>query len=233
LAGRRLGFWRRLAVILVKPMMIVLSRRDWHGMENIPATGPAILVANHISHADPFALAHYVYDAGRWPRYLAKASVFRLPLVGRLLYAVEQIPVARGTIDAVKALDAAVAAVQAGNAVLIYPEGTITKEPELWPMRGKTGAARLWLTTGAPVIPVVMWGPERLFDPRAKRLRPIPGTPITVIAGSPLDLSRWSGAAPTGPVLQDITDVIMLELRDMLADIRGGTPPPLWSRPGE
>jgi 1-acyl-sn-glycerol-3-phosphate acyltransferase len=159
LARRRLGFWRRLVVVLVRPTMQVMSRRDWRGMEHIPPTGPAILVANHMSHADPFVLGHYVYDAGRWPRYLAKASVFRLPLVGRLLYAVEQIPVERGTIDAVKALDAAVDALKAGKAVLIYPEGTTTKEPDLWPMRGKTGAARLWLATGAPMIPVVMWGP--------------------------------------------------------------------------
>jgi 1-acyl-sn-glycerol-3-phosphate acyltransferase len=96
-------------------------------------------------------------------------------------------------------------------------------------MRGKTGAARLWLATGAPVIPVVMWGPERLFDPRTKKLRPIPRTPVTVIAGPPLDLSRWDGAAPTAATLQEVTEFIMLKLRDMLAEIRGGTPPPLWS----
>lgn len=232
MARRRLGFWRRLAVVLVKPMMGVMSRRTWRGMNHIPATGPAILVANHMSHADPFVLAHYVYDAGRWPHYLAKASVFRLPLLGRLLYAVEQIPVQRGTIDAVKALDAAVTAVKAGKAVLIYPEGTTTKEPDLWPMRGKTGAARLWMATHAPVIPVVMWGPERLFDPRTKRLRPVPRTPVTVIAGPPLDLSRWVDAAPTGAILHEITDFIMLRLRDMLVEIRGGTPPPLWSGTG-
>jgi 1-acyl-sn-glycerol-3-phosphate acyltransferase len=211
--------------------MTVMSRRDWRGMEHIPRTGPVIVVANHISHADPFALAHYVYDAGRWPRYLAKASVFRLPLVGALLYAVEQIPVQRGTVDAAKALDAAVDAIRAGQCVLIYPEGTTTKEPDLWPMRGKTGAARLWLATGAPVVPVVMWGPERLFDPRTKKLRPIPGTPVTVVAGPPMDLSRWADAPPTAPNLHEITDHIMEVLRDMLAEIRGGTPPPLWSGP--
>jgi len=230
LARRRLGFWRRLTVVLVKPAMGVMSRRDWRGMDNIPATGPAILVANHVSHADPFALGHYVYDAGRWPHYLAKASVFRLPLVGRLLYAVEQIPVERGSIDAVKALDAAVAAVNRGQAVLIYPEGTTSKEPDLWPMRGKTGAARLWLATGAPMIPVVMWGPEKLFDPRTHKLRPVPRTPVTVIAGPPLDLSRWAGAAPTATNLHEITEFVMLTLRDMLVEIRGGTAPPLWSR---
>jgi 1-acyl-sn-glycerol-3-phosphate acyltransferase len=227
-ARRRLGFWRRLTVVLVKPLIGALTVRDWRGMEHIPGTGPAILVANHISHADPFVFGHYVFDAGRWPRYLAKASVFKLPVAGRILTAVEQIPVQRGTIDAVKALDAATSALRAGNAILIYPEGTTTKEPDLWPMRGKTGAARLWLDTGAPVVPVVMWGPQQLFDPRTHKLRLLPRAHVSVITGPPLDLSRWAGAAPTAGTLQEITEFIMLHLRDMLAEVRGGTPPPLW-----
>jgi 1-acyl-sn-glycerol-3-phosphate acyltransferase len=230
-ARRRLGFWRRFAVSIVKPLMIVMTRRDWRGMENIPKTGPVIVVANHIGHADPFVLAHYVYDAGRWPRYLAKRSIFEIPVLGRIVAAVGQIPVQRGTADAVKALEAGVDAVKAGRAVLIYPEGTTTKEPNLWPMRGKTGAARLWLATGAPVVPVCMWGPERLFDPRTRRLRPVPRTPVTVVTGPPIDLSAWAGAEATAGTLQEITEHLMLTLRDMLAEIRGGTPPPLWSGP--
>jgi 1-acyl-sn-glycerol-3-phosphate acyltransferase len=176
-------------------------------------------------------LAHYIYDAGRWPVFLAKSGLFRVPVLGGLLRAVDQTPVERGTVDAVKALDAAVNALKDGKCVLIYPEGTTTKEPDLWPMRGKTGAARLWLTTGAPVVPVVMWGPERLFDPRTKKLRAVPGTPVTVVAGPPLDLSRWAGATATASTLTEITDHIMLVLRDMLAALRGGTAPPLW-QPG-
>jgi len=231
-AWRRLGFWRRFAVSVVKPVMIGMTRRTWRGMEHLPATGPVIIVANHMSHADPLALAHYIYDAGRWPAFLAKASLFEVKVLGALLRAVEQTPVSRGTIDAGKALDAAVAAIKDGKVVIIYPEGTTTKQPDLWPMQGKTGAARLWLMTGAPVVPVVMWGPERLFDPRSQKLRPVPRTPVTVVAGPPLDLSRWAGATPTAATLQEITDHIMLTLRDMLAEIREGQPPPLWSRPG-
>ena len=231
MARRKIGFWQRGAVTLVKPIMIFMSRRDWRGMEHIPKTGPVIIVANHISHADPLVLAHYVYDAGRWPVFLAKSGVFRVPVVGRWLRAVEQTPVERGTVDAVKALDAAVAALRSGKCVLIYPEGTTTREPDLWPMRGKTGAARLWLATGAPVVPVVMWGPERLFDPRTKKLRPVPRTPVTVVAGPPLDLSAWQGATANAATLAEITDHIMLALRDMLAPLRHGTPPPLW-QPG-
>ncbi|MFS8478355.1 MAG: lysophospholipid acyltransferase family protein [Micromonosporaceae bacterium] len=226
---RRLGFWRRVAVVVVKPPLLLLTRRRWSGMEHIPATGGAILVANHMSHADPLVCAHYVYDAGRWPQFLAKASLFQVPVLGWLLRQVHQIPVYRGTVDAVKALEAAVAAVHRGEAVIIYPEGTITRQPDLWPMRGKTGVARLALATGAPVIPIVMWGPERLFDPRTKKLRLWPRAPVTVVAGPPIDLSRWAGATPANGVLHEMTDEIMLHLRDMLATIRGEEPPALFS----
>jgi 1-acyl-sn-glycerol-3-phosphate acyltransferase len=228
-ARRKLGFWRRLAVALVKPSLTVMTERDWVGMANIPADGAAILVANHISHADPLVVGHYVYDAGRWPQFLAKSSLFRVPVLGPFITAVRQIPVHRGTADAARALDSAVAALARGEAVIIYPEGTTTKEPQLWPMRGKTGAARLWLATGVPVVPVVMWGPQRLFDPRTKKIGLRPRTRVTVVAGSPIDLSRWAGATPTTAVLTEITDTIMLHLRDMLAGIRGGTPPPLYT----
>jgi 1-acyl-sn-glycerol-3-phosphate acyltransferase len=225
---RKLGFWKRGAVMLVKPLMVSMEKPTWTGMEHIPKTGPVIVVANHLSHADPFTLAHFIYDSGRWPVYLAKASLFKLPVLGKWLSLVEQTPVARGTVDAAKALDAAVAAVKGGKCVLIYPEGSTTKEPDLWPMRGKTGAARLWLATGAPVIPIAMWGPQRIFDPRNHKLRAVPRTPVVVVAGPPIDLSAWEGAVATTATLNEITEHLMLVLRDMVAQLRGGTPPPLW-----
>jgi 1-acyl-sn-glycerol-3-phosphate acyltransferase len=228
MAWRRLGFWRRFAVSVIKPPMLGLTRRTWQGMEHIPSTGPVILVANHMSHADPLVLGHYIYDAGRWPAFLAKASLFESKPIGWLLRAVGQTPVNRGSADAARALDSATEAIRAGQAVVIYPEGTTTKQPDLWPMRGKTGAARLWLATGAPVVPIAIWGPEQIFDPRTKRLRLRPRTPVTVVAGPPLDLSAWQGSAPTAPVLAEITECIMLQLRDMVAQIRGEQPPPLW-----
>jgi 1-acyl-sn-glycerol-3-phosphate acyltransferase len=228
-AGRRLGFWRRFAVVVVKPPLMVLTRRDWRGMEYIPAHGAAIIVANHLSHADPLIAAHYVYDAGRWPQFLAKASLFRVPVLGYLLRRTRQIPVHRGTTDAVKALDDATAAIARGDAVIIYPEGTTTRQPDLWPMRGKTGAARLALATGAPVIPVVIWGPQRIFDPRTHRLRLRPRTPVTVVAGPALDLAIWRDAEPTPATLHAMTDEIMERLRDMVAEERGEPAPPLWS----
>ncbi|AVT32212.1 MULTISPECIES: 1-acyl-sn-glycerol-3-phosphate acyltransferase [unclassified Plantactinospora] len=226
---RRLGFWRRFAVSVVKPVLTVWTRRDWRGMEHLPSSGGLIIVVNHLSHFDPLVSAHFIYDSGRWPSYLGKASVFKVPVIGKILLKCRQIPVERGTVDAARSLDALDRAVRSGAAVVIYPEGTTTREPELWPMRGKTGAARLALATGAPVVPIVTWGPQRIFDPRTKKVSLRPRTPVTVVAGPPVDLSRWAGAVPSKPVLDEMTDTIMLRLRDMLAEVRGETPPPLWS----
>ncbi|MGI5213611.1 lysophospholipid acyltransferase family protein [Plantactinospora sp. CA-290183] len=229
MARRRLGFWSRFAVLLVKPTMTVWTRRAWSGMEHLAGDSGVIIVPNHLSHADPLVSAHFIYDAGRWPRFLGKASVFRVPVIGRILLWCQQIPVERGTVDAARSLETLSAAVRSGGAVVIYPEGTTTRHPDLWPMRAKTGAARLALATGAPVIPVAMWGPEKIFDPRTKKLSLRPRIPVTVVAGPPVDLSRWAGATPGKATLDEMSDAIMLRLRDMLAEIRQETPPPLWS----
>ncbi|WFE38866.1 lysophospholipid acyltransferase family protein [Micromonospora sp. WMMD998] len=231
MAPRRLGFWPRFAVVLVKPVLTVWTRRTWRGMEHLRRDGGVIIVPNHISHADPLVSAHFIHDAGRWPQFLGKASVFRVPVVGWILHRCRQIPVERGSVEAVKSLDKLIAALDEGGAVVIYPEGTTTREPDLWPMRGKTGAARLALATGAPVIPVAMVGPERMFDPRTARIGLRPRIPVTVVAGPPVDLGRWAGATPTRAILEEMTDTIMLRIRDLVAEIRGGTPPPLWQRP--
>jgi 1-acyl-sn-glycerol-3-phosphate acyltransferase len=223
-ARRRLGFWRRLVVMIVKPVLVWWTKRDWSGMAYIPADGGVILTVNHLSEFDPLVVAHYVYDAGRWPQFLAKSGLFKNRVLGYLLRAVRQIPVYRGTTDAVKSVEAAVAAVKAGDAVIIYPEGTTPKSGELWPQRGKTGVARLFLQTGAPVVPIVTWGPQRIVDPRTRKIR-LRRTPVTVVAGAPLDLSRWTDAEPTSANLYAITDEIMTVLRDMLAQVRGQAVP--------
>ena len=185
-----------------------------------------IFAVNHLSEADPMVVAHFVFDAGRWPQFLAKSSLFKIVGLGPYLRAVKQIPVHRGTTDAAKSLEAAAAAIRAGDGVIIYPEGTTPKQGDLWPQRGKTGIARLFLETGAPVVPVVTWGPQRIFDPRTRKVRVRPRTPVTVVAGPPIDLSRWQGAEPTAANLYAITDEIMTVLRDMLAKVRGEQAPP-------
>jgi 1-acyl-sn-glycerol-3-phosphate acyltransferase len=214
--------------MLVVPVMRVWTRPTWSGQERMPPTGGVILVPNHVSHFDPLVVAHYVYASGRWPRFLGKASLWKVPLVGFMLRKTLQIPVERGSVEAVKSLDALIEALNEGGAVLIYPEGTTTREPDLWPMRGKTGAARLALVTGAPVIPIANWGAQQVFDPRTNKLKLRLRTPVSVTTGKPVDLSRWTDEAPSKAVLDQMTDAIMLAIRDLLSDIRDVDPPPLY-----
>jgi 1-acyl-sn-glycerol-3-phosphate acyltransferase len=230
-ARRRLGFWRRFAVMLVISVMTVWTKRRWTGQDKLPATGGVILVSNHLSHFDPLVVAHYVYANGRWPRFLGKASIWKVPVVGFLLRKTLQIPVERGSVEAVKSLDALIDALHQGGVVIIYPEGTTTREPGLWPMRGKTGAARLALVTGAPVVPMATDGAQQVFDPRTKKFSIRPRVPVSVTLGKPVDLGRWQGAAPSRAVLEQMTEAIMLDIRDLVGELRDEEPPPLF-QPG-
>jgi 1-acyl-sn-glycerol-3-phosphate acyltransferase len=227
-ARRRLGFWRRLAVWLVLPVLQIGTKRSWSGMEHLPREGGFIITPNHMSQFDPLLVAHFVYASGRWPRFLAKASIWKVPFVGFMLRKTLQIPVERGSVEAVKSLDTLIAALQEGGVVVIYPEGTTTREPDLWPMRGKTGAARLALVTGAPVIPMATWGAQQVHDVRTGKISVRPRVQVSVSAGKPVDLSRWQGEAPTRAVLHQMTEVIQLATRDLLGELRGEDPPPLY-----
>src|SRR5919112_3409307 len=149
-----------LCVTVLRPLLMALTKRDWRGAEHIPRHGGCILAVNHVSEFDPVPYGHFVYDHGRLPRFLGKAEVFAVPVLGRILRSAGQIPVYRKSSDASKAFAAAVEAVERGEAVVIYPEGTISRAPGLWPMVGKTGAARVSLMTGCPVIPCAQWGPQ-------------------------------------------------------------------------
>ncbi|MGH3545425.1 MAG: lysophospholipid acyltransferase family protein, partial [Mycobacteriales bacterium] len=161
--GKR-GFWLRLAEVILRPALTLMTKRDWRGQQYVPTTGAAILVPNHTSNADPLIVAHYVFDLPLDPRFLAKDSLFTAPIIGTILTKVRQIPVRRGTADALKALHAALEVLKQGEAIIIYAEGTCTGDPQLWPMRGKTGVARLALTSGAPVIPIAQWGAQRFHN---------------------------------------------------------------------
>jgi 1-acyl-sn-glycerol-3-phosphate acyltransferase len=221
----RLGFWLRLAVILLKPLVIVLTRQRWSGREHIPLAGGVVVASNHLSHADPLTLSHFVWAAGRSPRFLAKASLFGLPLLGRLLRGAGQIPVLRESDAAGSAYLAAVEAVRCGEAVCIYPEGTLTRDPDLWPMAGKTGAARVALATGAPVIPLAQWGPQQILPPYSRRPRLWPPTTVHLLAGPPVDLTEFSGREPTPELMREATERIIDAIADLLAGLRGERPP--------
>jgi 1-acyl-sn-glycerol-3-phosphate acyltransferase len=232
-ARQRRGFWFRFAAAILKPPLWVFTSPTHKGADAIPSTG-VIFVANHISYADPLVIARFVYDLPRAPRFLAKESLFQLPIAGVFLRRCGQIPVRRGAADASRALDDAVAAIARGESVIIYPEGTCTHDPGGWPMKGKTGAARLAFLTGAPVIPLAQWGSQRLQNPLNRKIRLVPRTPVTVVAGAAIDLSAYRDRLLSAPALAQATEAIMLRLREMVAEIRGVPAPdgPLHPRPG-
>lgn len=221
----RLGFWYRLVIVTMKPLLRLTTTNDWQGMERIPPAGGFILAANHVSYVDPMSLGVFVLESGRVPKYLAKSSLFEKPLIKHVFIGAKQIPVYRGTADAAKALSAAVEAVNAGECLLIYPEGSATRDPDCWPMKARTGVARLALTTGAPVVPVAQWGPQKLWRYKAKLPRPFPRKRIQILAGDPVDLSAYADRPATAEVLREVTDLIMARITELLVELRGGEPP--------
>jgi 1-acyl-sn-glycerol-3-phosphate acyltransferase len=205
-----------------------LTRPDWRDVQKIPRSGGVILVANHISNADPLVLGSFVGRNGRYPQFLAKASLFEQPVLGRLLAGVGQIPVQRGSAAAGDALEHAVAAIDRGGCVVIYPEGTITTDPTLWPMRGKTGAARLALRTGCPVIPVGQWGAQEiLYGKRIGLPRILPRKRISMLVGDPVPLDDLRAAAETPDAIRQATVRIMAAITELVAELRDSAPPPL------
>jgi 1-acyl-sn-glycerol-3-phosphate acyltransferase len=218
--------WLRFIVLVLYGPMSALFKLRWRGVEHVPVDGPAILAINHVSYADPLVVSRYVYDAGRAPRFLAKRSLFDIPVVGAAMRGTGQIPVDRGTAHARQSLEGAVAALHRGEIVIVYPEGTVTRDPNWWPMVGKTGAARLaLLAPDVPVIPAAQWGAQFAVDVYGKRYRPLPRKQVSVVAGPAVDLGRFRGADPSADTLREMTDVMMRAICELVGELRGETPP--------
>jgi 1-acyl-sn-glycerol-3-phosphate acyltransferase len=214
-----------MAMSFTHPLFFPYAKFDIAGSERIPASGPAIIVANHRSYFDTVAMAVTIGHSARPLRFLGKAEVFSVPLLGRFLRACGQIPVYRNSSAAAHAFGAAVDAVNAGEAIIVYAEGTLTRDPSLWPMVGKTGAARIALATGCPVIPVAQWGPQQILPPYARRPHVFPRKLVQVTAGPPVDLSMYQDEPVTPAVLRSATDAIMADLVRVLGDLRGERAP--------
>lgn len=217
----------RALVWLVRVVMPLVARRHWAGQEHIPATGPAIVVGNHISNFDPLVLGEYLIYSGRWPRFLGKADIWRVPVLGWVARQCRQIPVYRDTDRASDSLIHARKALEQGDLIALYPEGTITADPDGWPMTGRRGAAQLALRTGAPVIPVVQDGAQLVLGGKRLEFWRLFGRrrDIRVQAGPPLDLSEFDGGEPTKETLDRATDRILDTLTAMRAELTGLTPP--------
>ena len=221
----RLGFVYRFVVVVLKPWLVLITKRDYRGVENLKFDGGIIAAMNHNSWFDPFVVAQFMWDNDRPPKFLAKAAIFKVPVIGQLIYLAGQIPVYRESRHAKIAVRGAINAIEKGEAVVISPEGTLTRDPNLWPMEGKTGAARIALATKAPVIPVAHWGAHLVLAPYSKKLKLFPRKTMIVAAGKPVDLSDLYDQEITAEVLKIATSRIMDAITKELAIIRNQTPP--------
>lgn len=215
----------RIIANIIRPVLFAVTRRAWSGTEHLPRDHGFIAAANHMSYVDPLTTAHYLYDNGFAPRILAKAPLFKVFFVGSVLRASGQIPVYRNTSRAGESLDAALDALRDGECVAVFPEGTLTRDPDLWPMVGKTGVARLALQSRAPVIPIAQWGADALMPRYGKLPRPFPRKLQTVVAGPPVDLDDLYGKPLDALVLREATERVMGAITALLAEVRGEQPP--------
>nr|WP_232527715.1 lysophospholipid acyltransferase family protein [Microbacterium suaedae] len=219
-------FWLLAAIIL--PVMGWFTKIELRGAENLPRDGAFVMAPNHHSEIDPLTVAVATWKLGRAPRFMAKESLFRIPVVGSALRATGMIPVSRtgrGKNGASQSIAQATELVENARGVIVYPEGTLTRDPDLWPMRGKSGAARLALAGDIPLIPVAHWG-EQQFMPRYGRLRFFPPRRRVVFSvGEPVELSDLRGREHEKGVIAEATARVMQEITRLLEELRGEKAP--------
>lgn len=203
--------------LVVRPEAFPYARFDISGVERIPASGPVLIAANHRSYFDVAALALVAAKLGRPVRFLGKRELFDAPVIGQLARALGGIPVDRGT-GSDGPLREATRALRAGEVVVILPQGTIPRGPAFFEtdLRGRTGAARLAKATGAPVVPIGIWGTERVW-PRSSRVPNVANLThppkVRVKVGRTLDLSGPDAATETERLMSAITALLPKEAR--------------------
>ena len=199
------------------PLLRLLFRWKIDGIEKIPRTGPAIVASNHISNFDPLCVAYLVDRAGRRPRFLAKASLWKNPIMRIIFSGCRQIPVERGSGD-VSPTRAAEQSLRSGEVVVVYPEGTITTNLDLTPMKGKTGVARLTLATGVPVTPVAVWGAQWLI-PKGRKWKYRGHRLMMLKLGEPMRFDEFAGRQDDPEALREVTDRVMAEIDRLVREL--------------
>lgn len=220
----------------VRPVLMAVTRREWSGGEHVPPSGGFIVAANHYSEVDVFMMAHFLVDHGRAPFFLAKSGLFTVPLLGKALLHLEQVPVHRATSRAGGALVEAREALAEGKCIAIMPEGTLTRDPGMWPMKAKSGVGRLALSSRAPVVPIGTWGAQEVLDRYARRPGNLLKRPVQKVkAGPPVDLADLYDRADDPKAQVEATARVMAAITDLVAELRGETPPevPYEMKPGE
>ena len=225
------GFWVTMTALIFYPLSWIGKTVPQDG-DRIRREGGILLVMNHVSHLDPPVDAVFVHRHGRVPRFLAKESLFRVPVFKYLINGAGSIPVSRRSAGAKESLHHANDALREGKLVVIYPEGTITKDPTGWPMKARTGVARLALENDVPIIPAARWGTNLIFDGYTKKFRPFPRKKVHIRVGEPIDLSAYRGRSITNEMLREVTDLLMTKVQDELAAIRQEQPPAEFFVPG-
>jgi 1-acyl-sn-glycerol-3-phosphate acyltransferase len=218
-----------IAAILIPIVRFMFAVKST-GTEKLPKNGSYVLVSNHVTNVDALAVAYFVYvQLKRAPHFLAKGSLFKLPVIGSILRAGGQIPVYRGGQRNDEPLRAAHAFLNAGHMISIFPEGTLTRQPDLWPMRGKTGAVRLALETNVPVYPMAHWGSEQILANYGSKFKPGFWKPVNIIVGDEIDLSKFRTGKLTPAQVHEATDLVMSEITALVEQLRGEKAPgDLW-----
>lgn len=208
---------QKIAMAFTRPLMFPYARFEISGTENIPTSGPAILCGNHRSYFDPASVALAIAKTNRTVRFLGKREVFDAPIVGQLAAAMGGIRVERGT-GSDEPLTAAADALAAGDMVAIMPEGTIPRGIAFFDpvLKGRWGAAKLAAMTGAPVIPIGIWGTEKVW-PRNARIPNVFNLTdpplVTVTVGPPVDMKYKSADADTKKLMKAISALLPPEGR--------------------
>ena len=175
------------------------------GVENIPTAGPAVLASNHIGYLDFVFVGYAARDRGRLVRFMAKKEVFDHPIAGKLMRGMKHISVDRFA-RASDSIDAAVDALRRGEVVGMFPEGTISRS--FVPRAGKTGAARMAMAAGCPLIPCATWGTQRILTKdRPKNFER--KVAIDVYVGEPIDYSPDEDPAAVTARVMDAIGVLV------------------------
>ncbi|MDT0157022.1 lysophospholipid acyltransferase family protein [Microbacterium sp. ARD32] len=214
-------FWPLAALVI--PAVSLLARIRTVDAHKLPREGAFVLAPNHYSEFDPLIVAIAVFRTGRLPRFMAKESLFRIPVLGWVLRRTGMIPVARSSsaTSAKQTMKQSRELVEHGRGVIVYPEGTLTRDPELWPMRGKSGAVRLALSGDIPLIPMAQWGTQRIMGRYQKGLSLWPlRKPVDVIFGDPVDLSDLRARASEPAALNEATARLMTAVTELLEQLR-------------